>query len=281
MPLATVTSLQSCTQTPTPPFRSPSSTTPERSSVTPSVQISITVPVEAGASSPGYWDASMVSRVYLFGTTRTHVIAASLGPAAQRRPACGCGNPSPGSVQARPAAGTSGDEPRVVVQIRRIVLVLAAQNAMATNLAHRMPVSELGMGDIAGRALWILAPGTPVTSPVAGSLPGLSSWLQYCDHVRRFPSGCGHTSRRTGRSSRRGKHLPIDCRRATCQFQIAATRYASWVFDSRTSTISAGTSPRIPSAMIQFRISWSPESWISSGVSSASLLPSPDRTISR
>ena len=42
--------------------------------------------------------------------------------------------------------------------------------------------------------------------------------------------------------------------------QRAATRKANWVCDSRTSTISAGTSPSIPRAMIQFNISWSPES---------------------
>src|SRR5262245_26847885 len=62
---------------------------------------------------------------------------------------------------------------------------------------------------------------------------------------------------------------------------MAATRKASCVCDSRTSTISAGVSPMIPRAMIQFSSSWSPEAWISSGVSAASWLPAPRRSNSR
>ena len=170
----------------------------------------------------------------------------------------------------------------MVVQVRRVILVLAAQDAVPANLAHRVAVGEFRVRDVARGAVRALAPGTPVTPSVAGALPGLGSWLQYCDHVRRVPPRFADAlAAAPGTMPGAAGFLTIDCCRGSYQFQIAATRYASWVFDSRTSTISAGTSPRIPSAMIQFRISWSPESCISSGLSSASLLPFPARTISR
>ena len=169
----------------------------------------------------------------------------------------------------------------MVVQVRRVILVLAAQDAVPANLAHRMPVGEFGVRDIARRAVGTFAPGAPVTLAVARALSGLGSWLQYCNHGLPLPFRFQSEYPPHRMRLRRSRLWPMDCRCAGYQFQIAATRYANWVCDSRTSTISAGTSPRIPSAMIQFRISWSPESWISSGVSSANLLPLPDRTSSR
>ena len=150
-----------------------------------------------------------------------------------------------------------------------------------SNVTHRMPVGKFRVGDIARGAVRPLAPGAPVTFSVAGSLPGLRSRFQYSDHDRRLPLGLRAMGPPHRINHRCGRLQPMDCRCPAYQFQMAATRYANWVFDSLTSTISAGTSPRIPNAIIQFRISWSPESWISSGVSSASLLPLPPRTISR
>ena len=65
----------------------------------------------------------------------------------------------------------------MVVQIRRVVLVLPAQDAMPAHFANRMPVSEFRVGDIARGAGGPLAPGAPVALSVAGSLPGLGTWV--------------------------------------------------------------------------------------------------------
>ena len=78
----------------------------------------------------------------------------------------------------RPAPAKS----RVVVQVRCVVLVLAAQYAVSTDFAHRVPVGELRMGNVACRSVGPFAARAAVATPVSGALPGLSSRFQYSYH---------------------------------------------------------------------------------------------------
>ncbi len=106
--------------------------------------------------------------------------------------------------------------------------MLTAQHAVAADLAHRVPVREFGMGNVAHRAIGTFTPGTPVATPVAGALPGLGSWLQYRYHDSlpsppvQFPI---HTpSAQVNGCGKPGAMLIPD---VIDQFQMAATRYAN------------------------------------------------------
>ena len=117
IPLTMVTSSQSCTQIPTPPFRSPSSTTPERSSPHP-----VSADFDDGAGRGSGLKPRVLGRprtcprVYRSGVTRTCVTTA---------------RPLPGSIEAGPARRPAGAEPGVVVQVGGVILMLATQGRSA------------------------------------------------------------------------------------------------------------------------------------------------------
>ena len=73
----------------------------------------------------------------------------------------------------RPTGAKAG----MVVQVSCVVLVLTAQHAMSTDFAHRVPVGELRMRNVARRAVGPLATRAAVAIPVACTLPGLGSRL--------------------------------------------------------------------------------------------------------
>ena len=106
----------------------------------------------------------------------------------------------PGSIQAGfpRRFGTAAAETGMVVQIRRVILVLTTQDAVAANLAYRVPVGKLGMRDIAHGTVGALAAGATVTGPVASAPSQLRTRFQYGDHVadfspwrKRFNVNCG------------------------------------------------------------------------------------------
>ena len=156
----------------------------------------MTAPGAGWASSPGYWDGANVSLVYRSGVTRTSIIGASRPEAAVANGMRRFTTLSRRRHQAvqlrlgRPAdPGPPELNPGWSSQVGSIVLVLAAQNAVPANLAHRMPVGEFRVGNVARGAVGPLAPGASVTLAVAGSLPGLGTRFQNCDHDRRLPFG--------------------------------------------------------------------------------------------
>ena len=67
--------------------------------------------------------------------------------------------------------------------------MLAAQDAMAADLADRVPVGEPGVRYVAHPAVGVLATGAAVAAAMPRAAPGLGSRLQYCDHdpIPSFP----------------------------------------------------------------------------------------------
>ena len=91
---------------------------------------------------------------------------------------------STASIQAGSARRlrSTGAEPRMVVQVRCVVLVLAPQHAVSTDFAHRVPVGELRMRNVASRAVGPFAARAAVATSVTRTLPGLGSRFQYSYH---------------------------------------------------------------------------------------------------